>query len=374
VTNHLGVAGAEKQLEHLAIGLAAAGHKVNLVSISGGVADPARLEAAGVHVMVIGADGFWQKLRVFGSLWRFARATELVHCTGWDATLWGRLAALLARRPAVITEHTPGRDAQLSGEDTAATARIIALHNRLLDRFTYATIAVGEWQRALLESEGVRPGAIVHIPNGVPVAELRADAAEGPDRAALGLADGDLVVVQVARFAPQKGQTTTLRTIAALRLKLPGVRLLFVGGGDSEATVKAEAAASGADWVEFLGFRDDVAGLLAAADLSVLPSDAEGLPMALIEALAVGTPIVATDVGDVGWFLGKTEAGIAVAAGDEEAFAAACARVLGDPGLRLRLAEAARRAAPEFDSGPMVERYENVFQSAIEATPLPADV
>jgi glycosyltransferase involved in cell wall biosynthesis len=374
VTNHLGIAGAEKQLEHLAVGLAAAGHQVNLVAIGGRTADPARLETAGVGVVVIGAEGFRQKLRVLGALRRFARAAELVHCTGWDATLWGRLAAFLGGRPMIITEHTPGRAAQLSGTETAAGVRTIALHNRLLDRFTYATIAVGEWQRALLETEGVRPRSIVHIPNGVPIAELRARARQGPDRSALGVPADGMVVIQVARFAPQKGQATTLRTIDALRREHADIRLLFVGGGETEAAVRDEATAIGADWAEFLGYRDDVAGLLAAADLSVLPSDAEGLPMSLLEAAAVGTPMVATDVGDVGWFLDRTGAGIAVSRGDEEGFVAACARVLRDPDLRLRLAEAARRGAAEFDSSLMVERYERVFEAAIESEPLPADV
>ncbi len=372
VTNVLGLAGAEKQLEHLAIGLAAAGHRVRLVAIGGRSVDPAGLESRGVETVVIGASGRWRKLRALPHLRRFARDADVVHCTGWDATLWGRLAALAARRPVVITEHTPGRRAQVSGsEHGLAGERTIAIHNRLLDRVTYATVAVGAWQRELLESEGVRPESIVHIPNGVPVAELRRRAREGPVRADLGIPAEAPLIVQAARFAPQKGQLRTLRAAAALRPRLGDVRVLFVGGGEGEEEVKREAAELGADWAVFAGYRNDVPALLALADLAVLPSDSEGLPMALLETVAVGTPIVATDVGDVRWFVETSGAGLVVPPGDQEAFEAACLRVLGDPDLRDRLREASRASAMEFDAGTMVRRYEEVLGAAIAGAPLP---
>jgi glycosyltransferase involved in cell wall biosynthesis len=373
VTNVFGWAGAERQLEHLAAGLARSGHEVFLLAIGGRYVDLAELEAAGVRVVALGAAGRLGKLRALGTIARHARRAEVVHCTGWDATLWGRLAAILARRPAVITEHSPGRRSQVDSSDGAAGVGTIALHNRLLDRFTYATVTVGAWQRQMLEAEGVRPASIVHIPNGVPIAALRERAAAGPDRASLGISADALLVAQVARFAPQKRQRATLLALADVRERRGDVELVFVGGGEDEDAVRAEAERIGAGWVRFLGFRDDVAGILRLADLSVLPSSAEGLPMSLIETVAVGTPIVATAVGDVGWFLATTGAGIAVEPGDDAAFTAACERVLGDPELRGELAAAAAAGAGAFDSATMVERYEEVFEAAIESTPLPSD-
>jgi glycosyltransferase involved in cell wall biosynthesis len=374
VTNLFGWAGAEKQLEHLAAGLAGNGHSVVLLAIGRRWVDLGPLEAEGVEVVTLGVEGRLGKLRALPALRRYARAAEVVHCTGWDATLWGRLAAFTARRPAVITEHTPGRDSQAAGTHGLAGARTIAAHNRLLDRVTYATIAVGAWQQELLESEGVRPDSIVHIPNGVPIEDLRRRAAEGPDRDSLGIPEGAMVIAHVARFAPQKGQRVTLRAVEAIRDRVGDVRVLFVGGGDDEEEVQADAAARSADWATFLGFREDVAGLLRAADLSVLPSEAEGLPMSLLETVAVGTPIVATDVGDVSWFLETTGAGICVAAGDEPAFAAACAELLSNPELRGRLSQAGTQAAPRFDAATMVRRYERVFEAAIVSAPVPIEV
>jgi glycosyltransferase involved in cell wall biosynthesis len=127
----------------------------------------------------------------------------------------------------------------------------------------------------------------------------------------------------------------------------------------------------GADWATFLGRRDDVPALFRTADLAVLPSSAEGLPMSLIESMAVGTPVVATDVGDVRWLLDSTGGGLCVASEDEDAFADACGKVLGDSDLRRRLAEAGSVGAIEFDAPRMAERYAEVFEAAIVSGPLP---
>lgn len=373
VTNWIGWAGAEIQLIHLAIGLRRQGHSVVLLAIGGVFADLDDLQRAGVEIVSLDAVTRRAKLVSMFRIAGRARHADVVHCTGWDASLWGRLAAFLARRPAVLTEHTPGRDLQVTDRNTSR-ARIIALHNRILDHVTYATIAVGTWQQALLEEEGVKGESIVHIPNAVPVDELRARAERGPARSDLGIPEESLVVVHVARFASQKGQGTTLRAARRLRERLGDVHVLFVGEGREEAEVKREASELGAEWAHFLGFRDDVPGLVRLADLSVLPSLGEGLPMSLIESVAVGTPIVGTDVGDVRWLIETTGAGICVPPGDQEAFADACEKVLGDPQLRARMAESARSAAAEFDAGKMVRRYEEVLEAAIESSPLPLEL
>ena len=363
--NRLFRAGAETQLRNLAIGLREHGHAVTLLAVEDVVAYRDELEAAGVEVEVLGAKRRRQKLRALPVLVRAARRADLVHCTGWDASLWGRLAAIAARRPTVVTEHAGDRTLQVSKRGVPR-ARLIALHNRLLDRATDATVVVSTAQRPVLEAEGVRPASIFLIPNGVPIGELRQRAAAAEDvRDALGVPAGAAMVLQVARFAAGKHQTTALRAVARLRERFGDVRLVFAGDGETEAAVRREALARGAWWATFLGSRDDVPALLAAADLAVLPSSAEGLPMSLIEAMALGTPVVATDVGDVPWLLETTGGGICVPAGDEGAFLAACARVLGDAGLRERFRRAGRAAAGDFDAARMVERYGDLFEAAL---------
>ncbi len=371
VVNGMGPGGgAETQLEYLAIGLSEAGHSVAVLAIEGIACDIRSMETAGVEIVSLLARGPISKLLSVPAIARHARRAEVVHCTGWDATLWGRLSAFLARRPMLITEHTPGRHLQVT-EAGASRARAIALHNRILDRVTFATIAVARWQFELLESEGVRPDSIVHIPNAVPVADLRRRAELGPTREELGIPEEALVIVHVARFMSQKGQEKTLQAGARLRGALGDVRVLFAGSGRTEEKVKREAAEMDADWAIFLGNRTDVPGLLRLADLAVLPSSGEGLPMALIEAIVLGTPVVATDVGDVRWLLERTKGGICVQPEDESGFLEACGQMLGDADLRQRFSAAAKRASEEFDEPKMTSRYEQIFQAAIASRPLP---
>jgi glycosyltransferase involved in cell wall biosynthesis len=370
VTNWIGWGGAETQLDYLAIGLRGAGYRVQILAIGSILRDPRRLSEAGVEVVSFDADSKASKLRILPAIVRAAREADLVHCTGWDATLWGRIAAAATRRPVVITEHTPGRELQVTSSG-ASRVRAISLHNRLLDRWTYATIVVGIWQRKLLEAEGVRGEAIVHIPNAVPIDELRQRAGEGPTRAELGLPEEALVVVQVARFKSQKRQATTLRTVARLREKLGDVHAVFLGEGTEQAKVEAEADRLGADWAHFLGFREDVPALVGLADLSVLPSTGEGLPMSLIESIALGTATVGTDVGDVRWLIEGTGGGICVPPLDDEAFFEACAKLLGDSQLRSETVARGQRAIATFDAPKMVERYDEVFRACLAGEPLP---
>jgi glycosyltransferase involved in cell wall biosynthesis len=370
VMNRFGWAGAETQLAHLARDLRASGHTVRVVSMTGRTDEPSVWDGTGVELLSMGARGRWSKLRAVRRLVPHARWADLVHCTGWDATLWGRIGGILARRPVLFTEHTPGRELQITPDGTSRQ-RAIALHNRLLERFTYAAIVVGAWQADLLVGEGVRRESIIHIPNGVPIEELRRRAQDGPSRAELGIPEDAHLVVQVARFSLQKGQSSTLAAVARLRERLGDVRLIFVGEGPEEARVKAEAEALGAEWVQFLGRRTDAPRFFELADLTVLPSTGEGLPMSLIESIALGTPVVATDVGDVSWLLARTGAGICVVPGDDAGFEAACERVLDDAETKARLTSAAAEGIMEFDVRVMTERYEFVFEAAVRGAPLP---
>ncbi|HSC20654.1 MAG TPA: glycosyltransferase family 4 protein [Solirubrobacterales bacterium] len=370
VTNWVGWGGAETQLDYLAIGLAEAGYSVRMLAIGELLRDTSQIEAAGVEVVALNAVDRGTKEKRFPKIVRAARWADLVHCTGWDATLWGRLAAILARRPALITEHTPGRDLQVTSAGRSR-GRAIALHNRLLARFTYATIIVGVWQRQLLEAERVGGDRIVHIPNAVPIADLRRRAAAGPSRAELGIPEDALLVVQVARFKSQKRQLTTLHTVARLRERLGDVHAVFLGEGSEEAKVREEAERLGADWAHFLGFREDVPGVVGLSDLSVLPSSGEGLPMSLIESIALGVPTVATDVGDVRWLLETTGGGIVVPPGDDDAFLGACESLLGDAERRRRMGAAGAEAVASFDAPKMVDRYAAVFEACLAGAPPP---
>jgi glycosyltransferase involved in cell wall biosynthesis len=364
VINALIHGGAEVQLMHLAGGLAESGHQITLCCMDETYIDPGPLERVGVEVVSLHAKKRLQRIAALPRLARLARRSEIVHCTIWDASLWGRIAAILARRPVVVAEHATDRSIHTSFEG-ASRGNWIAWHNRLLDPFTYATVACATSQRELLLSEGVSPGKIVYIPNGLPLARLQSAAAAGPSHADLGLPEGAPAIVQVGVFREEKNQLGALATVAGVRAAGSDAQLVFVGDGPTMAEVEARAREIGADWAHFLGFRTDVPALLALADIMLQPSLADAMPMTVLEAMTLGVAIVATDVGDVKAML-DGGAGLCVPAGDERALVQACSELLGDPGRRGAMGRAGQEIAATFDSSAMVRSYELLFEAACD--------
>ena len=354
--------GMEIQLAHLVKGLAAEASATvaSITSSPNPIADQPFADA-GVYVAHLGAVGPRMKAGRLGVLTRLARRAEVVHCTDWDASLWGRLAAMAARRPVVVTHHSLMRDLMLS-RNGASRRELVKWHNRLLDRFTAATVVCARSQIPVLRDDGVNLDRVLHIPNGVPVRDLRAQAGRGRTRRQLGIPEEAKVLAHVGRVMPSKGQFLTLDTVDALRRKLGDVRVVFAGTGPDLPRLRERIAETGADWATVLGFEPNVGSVLALADLAVLPSRAEAMPMAVLEALAVGTPLVATDVGDVRAVLDQTGGGLTVAADREDDYARACWAVLSSNELASRLSESARASAPVIDAATMIARYAELFE------------
>lgn len=364
IINALIHGGAEAQLIHLSVGLAKSGHEVTLCCVDGTYVDLEPLERAGVQIVSLGAKKRHQRIVALPRLMRLARGADVVQCTIWDASLWGRIAAILARRPVVVADHSTDRSIHVSSTG-ASRASWIALHNRLLDRFTYATVACATSQREVLCGEGVDPGKIVHIPNGLPLEEIVAAAKNGPTRKDLGIPEDAPVIIQVGVFRQEKNQLGALKAVARLREKFTDARLVFVGDGPTKSQVEERAGELDAGWAHFLGYRTDVPAQLTLADLMIQPSKADAMPMTVLEAMVLGVPVVATDVGDVRSMLGG-EAGICVPPDDEEGLVSACASLLADDDRRSAMSAAARKIASAFDAAAMVHSYELLFDGAIE--------
>lgn len=181
------------------------------------------------------------------------------------------------------------------------------------------------------------------IPNGVVVRPLPDETVRAAARALLGLGASDFVVGIVARLSTQKAHQVLLEAFAGLRGGHPQARLVIVGGGDREGELRELAVRLGvADRVLFTGVRRDVAALLPAFDVSCLSSVHEGVPMAAIESMAAGIPMVVTDCGALRDMIVDGEHGFVVPVGDSSAMAARLLALAGDSPLRERLGAAAR--------------------------------
>jgi glycosyltransferase involved in cell wall biosynthesis len=209
----------------------------------------------------------------------------------------------------------------------------------------------------------IRSSRIRTIPNGV---HLAAEP-QSSIRAELEIGAADRLIVTIGNLYPVKGHRYLLEAFALLADQFPGLHVAIAGRGELESALLARADELRLrDRFHLLGLRSDIANLLAGADVFVLPSLSEGLPLALLEAMMVGRPIVATDVGEVSVALADGAAGILVPPGDSSALAAALARLLSDPSEARRVAEAAgRRAVTEYALCQMVERYASLYSELI---------
>jgi glycosyltransferase involved in cell wall biosynthesis len=222
---------------------------------------------------------------------------------------------------------------------------IITLLVRLTNRLIDATIAVSELSRQeLIENYSVQPSRIVTIRNGIDLTRFDAAFDVGAVRDGLGIGEGDQVGVLVGAFVARKGHRYALRAVPAIRKRIPRFRMVFAGSGPLEQELRAEAERMGApDAVVFAGFRRDVPAVLAASDVLLLPSENECLPMVILEAMASGLPVIATDVAGISEAVEDGVTGRLVAAGDTEGLARAVIEILGDPDRAQAMGAAGRK-------------------------------
>lgn len=329
------------------------------------------LRAAGAELRETAGVRLWNPL----SWRRVARAirdsgAEVVHVHLTYATILAAPLARLQRRRVVVSLHNADT-ARSSGGSSGLRRRVLHwLEDISLRHFTDQVIFVGEnVARANRGRIGRTPGVTVRnviAPPVAPAAPQRHDL-----RVALGAADTDLVLIATGRLTAQKNPEGLLRAFARLVPLVPHARLWLVGDGPLGEYVAHLRRELGLEaHVALPGERGDVAALLAAADIFVLPSAWEGLPLGLLEAMAQGLPVVATRVGDVGHVLTEG-AGLLVppmtAADDTgtEAFVAALAALAADPAQRAALAEGARRAAhPYTDVAGWYRQLTNLYRGA----------
>jgi glycosyltransferase involved in cell wall biosynthesis len=284
----------------------------------------------------------------------YERRIDLVH-THMPLTAAAARAALPRGRPVFVhTEHN------LWDRYRRPT--------RWANRLTYgrnaAVIAVSEGVARSIANRRVPVEVVTH---GTDLGAVRRGAdARAAARAELGLADDDAVVGTVGNFTAKKDHATLLRAMAALGRDLPAARLVLVGSGPLEADLRHRAGDLGlADRASFVGSRHDVLELLPAFDVFALSSRFEGLPIALLEAMATGLACVATRVGGVPEVVSDGRDGLLVEPGDPDALATAIGKVLADDRLAAELARRAAARAADFQLSAAVRHIERVYLRAL---------
>jgi glycosyltransferase involved in cell wall biosynthesis len=299
--------------------------------------------------------------------WRLAKLlrqerVDLLHVHQYTPFFYGILARLLYRRPPVLfTEHGRGFP------DYPRRKRIVA--NRLLLQRRDRVVGVGEAVRqALIRNEGLPARRVGVIYNGIDLTPFDNGA---PPRAAvrrdMGVGEKDLVILQVARLDYLKDHCTAIRTLEQVIRQRPEARLVLVGEGPELGKIQQEVAQRNlAASVRLLGLRKDIARLLSAADVFLLTSISEGIPLAVIEALAAGLPVVSTNVGGIGEVVEDGRSALLAPSGDHVALAERVLRLVGDPVLSQQLAKQGRARAEEmFSEKQMHEQYVRLYNEML---------
>jgi glycosyltransferase involved in cell wall biosynthesis len=299
-------------------------------------------QEAGIKRINLGMNRFYDLAAAarFLSLLRRDRP-DLVHIQDPYANILGLLARYVLGIPVITTRHVladttaTGRDhvraAILNGSARLAAARVIAVAGPIA--VLYA------------EQSGISTDRVSVVHNGI--AEPRSIAAEREAiRARLGWDQHEKVILMVAVMRDGKGHEDLLEALPSIREAVDGARIIFAGDGPLRASLETIAKPYGDD-VCFLGERNDVAELMAAADLLALPSYSEALPTVLLEAAAAGLPAVASAVGGVSEIIENGQSGYFVPPGDRHSLAEAIIDILANPALSARMGAFARHLARE---------------------------
>jgi glycosyltransferase involved in cell wall biosynthesis len=360
IIDDLGIGGTQTWLRHLAAGLAARGHALRVYCIRN-IAHPANVKdlANFAEVQILGETRF-RLLYGFVQLWcELRRWRPDIVQTQLPTSDWiGRLVARAAGVPTVISS-VRGRNLDKPW------------WQRFLDRSTarFADRVVFNSAAGLPEAirrEGIRPEQAVHIPNGVAIPAPVPPERVAALRQSLGIGNTATVLGTVGRLSPPKGHDILLAALPSVLARHPDTILWLVGDGPLRNSLERQAKTLGiAEKVRFLGSRDDVPELLAAIDLVIQPSRFEGMPNAVMEAMAAGKPVVATDVDAVPTLITDGEDGWLTEPEHPVHLAETILQALESP-HRAAIGHAAQaKMQAHFPLERMVDAYEQLYRQRL---------
>lgn len=366
VVDSLESGGLERVVTDLAIEQHRRGHGVVVYSLLETQGLLPELQAAGVEV-VVGGKKRMADLPVLRGLRRLVRerAIEVVHAHNFVPNYYVAAALRLMFSPQAPTQVCTCHDMGLR----LSNDRLRRLFLWSL-RYTRGVAMVGQQVHDRFVNQGwVAPELAMTVLNGVPLDRFAWSPARHLEaRRRLGLSAEDQVVGTVGRLVGLKNQRLLIEVLPALLQRHPALKLVLVGWGELEDTLRAQAQALGvADRVLLTGARTDVADLTPAFDVFALPSQTEGISIALLEACATRLPIVATAVGGNPEIIHDGQTGVLIPSDDAPALQNALDTLLSDPAMALRLAQNANawvQAHASLDS--LTATYQQFYLDAME--------
>jgi len=343
--------GGEQQTLWLCQGLQRRGHKIFLACQPNSPLMERALRA-GLSVNPVAMRGEWDVMAV-RKLVRLIRrqAIEVVHFHTAHAHTLGLLAAQWAGVPVrVLTRRVD-----------------FHIHRHPLNRWKYGPAlmviaAISDGIRKVLLEDGIAPERVITVRSGIDLGRIREVGDTSGLRGEFGISGDCLVVGMVAALAPHKDHRNFLEAAAMVKKKVPRVRFLVVGEGSLKTgllrlTKKLDLTRE----VIFTGFRDDVLEITRLADIFVLSSYLEGMGTALLDAMALGRPVVATEVGGIPEIVIDGETGFLVPPRTPSALADAVVQLAADGDLRLRMGGSSQERARHFDVENMVAQTEVIY-------------
>jgi glycosyltransferase involved in cell wall biosynthesis len=357
----LGVGGTERQLVELAAGLAKINkYNISVFSLYGEGPIKAELLKYVQNFYNAGLSSIYNFLGIF-RLSRKIKAGrfQIVHTFLFDANFYGALAAKLANTPVIITSR---RDM-----DVWKTKRHIALEriaNKFAQKIVTNSATVKEF---IIHQEKLDKDRIVTIYNGIGADRYKNQYDKESLKNRFNMAKKNRVISLIGTLSHKKGQLVFLSAARNILTRFKGIEFLIVGEGPLKEELKNKAKELGIESsVRFLGLQQDIPAILSLTDIFVLPSLYESLPNAILEAMAAGLAVVATDVGGVAEAVEDKQSGFLVEPKNSQAIADAIIKLLENEELRQAMGQRGREIVKKkFGLEKMISDYDNLYTSLL---------
>ncbi len=357
----LGVGGTETHILELASRMDRSRFEVMVCTLKPGGAVADELKARGVRVVSLDGSGKWD-LRVIVRLFKLLRAErpDVIQAFLFWANMSARVCGRILRAFPVISSYH---------DEVVSEGRLVRLVDRLTLAWTEAVVCCSEAVRRSVESRIGETGTrCTIIPFGVDLARFQGTSAASHHE--VGLGEGQRSIGTVCRLVePKKGLSVLLKAMEELKRRhgMPPCRLVIVGDGPAREELELLRDRLGlASWIVFVGTRRDIPQVLRSMDIFVLPSLYEGFGIAILEAMAVGKPVIATRVGGIPEFVIPGETGVLIEPGNADVLADAIESLLRDSDQARRMGAKGRvRAQEHYDIVDIVRQHEQVYEACL---------